>query len=126
MGAQIEAHELTVPVTVNLVAADEAAASEADHEVTEEVVILKAARAQEEARERADLGDIDGARGLLRDAAKDLREAAPGSPRADELDRQAAEMDEHVDLLASGRLDRLTAKKMRYQSRDRRNRRDPS
>ena len=88
--------------------------------------MLKSARAQDEARERADLGDIEGARGLLRDAAKDLREAAPGSPRADELDRQAAEMDEHVDLLASGRLDRLAAKKMWYQSRDRRNRRDPS
>jgi Ca-activated chloride channel family protein len=123
MGAQIVAHELTVPVTVNLVAADEAAASGADHEVTEEVVILKAARAQTEARDRATAGDIDGARGLLRDAAKQLRASAPASARPDELDRQADEMEEHLGLLEAGSFDPMTSKKMRYQSRERQKRR---
>jgi hypothetical protein len=42
----IAAHELTIPLTVNLVSAGEAAAAGSDAEVTEEVVILKVARAQ--------------------------------------------------------------------------------
>jgi hypothetical protein len=58
---QIASHEVTIPITVNLVSADEAAAAEADHEVTEEVVVLMSARAQEQAREHADRGESRGA-----------------------------------------------------------------
>jgi len=43
---------------VNLVSADEAAAAGHDAEVTEEVAILTAAGAQEEALKRADQGDF--------------------------------------------------------------------
>jgi len=50
VGEEIAAHELTLPTTVNMVSADEAAAGKADMEVLEEVLVLKAARAQEEAR----------------------------------------------------------------------------
>jgi len=101
VGAEVAAHELTLPITVNLVSADEAAAAQADNEVTEEVVILKAARAQEEARSRAEQGDIEGARTLLRETAKKLRKVAPGSDRSAELEQQANEMEEHEQRIQS-------------------------
>ena len=82
VGEEIAAHELHVPVLVNLVSADEAAAVAPDAEVVEEIVILKSARAQEEARELAQDGRIDDARALLEERAKDLREIAPRSSRA--------------------------------------------
>jgi hypothetical protein len=47
-----------MPLVVNLVSADEAAAQTPDAEVVEEVVILQAARAQEQAREPADSGEF--------------------------------------------------------------------
>jgi hypothetical protein len=40
VGAEVKAHEVKIPVTVNLVSADEAAAAAIDHEVTEEVWLL--------------------------------------------------------------------------------------
>ena len=58
VGEEIAAHELSIPVTVNMVSSDEAAAAGTDHEVTEEVVVLRAARAQDEAHRRADQGDF--------------------------------------------------------------------
>ena len=85
VGATIEAHTLTLPITVNLVSADEAAAQTADAEVTEEVVVLLSARAQEEARTLADRGDFEGAKERLSSAAAELRKTAEGSARADEL-----------------------------------------
>jgi Ca-activated chloride channel homolog len=126
VGAQVAANKLTMPVTVNLVSADETAAAQADHEVIEEVVILRSARAQEEARERAQTGDLDGAKGLLRQAAGDLRKAAPGSPRAAELEQQADEMGEHLRSLDAGSFDAATSKRMKFQSRTHhRKRREP-
>ena len=126
VGVEIAAHELTLPITVNLVSANEAAAAQADNEVTEEVVILKAARAQEEARSRAEQGDIDGARTLLRQTAESLRKVAPSSKRASELEEQAAEMEEHEQRIQSlGLMDPMTSKSMRYESRGRQRKRRP-
>ena len=89
VGAAVEAHTLTLPITVNLVSADEAAAQTPDTEVTEEVVVLLSARAQEEARTLADRGDFEGAKERLSSAAAELRKTAEGSARADELLAQA-------------------------------------
>ena len=58
-------HEVTMPLTVNLVSADEAAARAPEGEVVEEVVILKAARAQEQAREHADRVEFEQAQKIL-------------------------------------------------------------
>jgi len=119
VGAEIAAHELTMPITANLVSADEAAKAEADAEVTEEVAVLKAARAQEEARIRAYEGDLEGAQKLLRSAAEDLRRIAPGSAKAEELLAQAEEADSYGAMMAQGPLDLSAMKKMRYSSRQR-------
>jgi hypothetical protein len=77
VGEQIAAHELTLPVTVNLISADEAAAVEADHEVTEGVVVLMSACAQEQAREHADRGEFDAVTKVLGAAASELRRMTP-------------------------------------------------
>jgi Ca-activated chloride channel family protein len=125
VGPEVAAHEVTVPVSVNLVSSDEAAAAGPDHEVTEEVVILKAARAQDEARARADAGDLDGAKRLLRSTASRLRRAASSSSRAGELERQAEELESNVRSFdEDGYMSALEAKRMHYQSRARRRRRD--
>jgi hypothetical protein len=76
LGEQIAAHSRRIPLVVNAVTADEARAAEADPEVVEEVLVLKAARAQREAILRADAGDFDGARSVLAGAADDLRQSA--------------------------------------------------
>src|SRR5207244_4323867 len=59
VGEEVAMHEVSVPVTVNLVSADEAAAADADAEVTEEVLVLRAARAEREAMKLADEGRFD-------------------------------------------------------------------
>jgi hypothetical protein len=65
VGEEIASPELTLPVLVNLVSAHEAAGAVRDAEVLEEVVILKAARAQEPAWALADDGRFDAAEQLL-------------------------------------------------------------
>jgi Ca-activated chloride channel family protein len=114
VGPQIAAHELTLPVTVHLVSADEA--TEVDTEVTEEVVILKAARAQDEARRRAERGELEEAKRLLERAASELRGAASGSSRSDELLLQAKQAEHHAAEMAGGGLDALSLKQMKFQS----------
>ncbi len=100
VGESVEAREVTIPVTVNLVSADEAAAAEVDHEVVEEAVLLASARARKKARDLADSGDFDGARETLESVALDLRDLAPTSERADELLHDAAMLDVHSDSMA--------------------------
>ncbi len=128
LGEEVAMHETTIPLTVNLVSADEAAAAEVDHEVTEEVVVLKAARAQEQAREHADRGEFEIARKLLSEAADELRELAPGSAQADELLSTAENLSANASTMAPEMWDLRARKQMHYQSRgtsQRRKRRDP-
>ena len=82
--------ELTVPVVVNAVSADDAAASVPDAEVTEEVTVLLSAGAQDEARDLADAGRFDEAQHRLHVAADRLRLVSAGSPCAEELERGEA------------------------------------
>jgi Ca-activated chloride channel family protein len=106
-GKQIAQHEISVPVTVNLVSADEAAAAEADHEVVEQVTILMAARARKEAREFADRGDYDGAAERLRPYAMELR--ALGSPAAT---LEAELLEEHIGGFGARTYDSSMRKRM--------------
>ncbi|HET9723163.1 MAG TPA: VWA domain-containing protein, partial [Actinomycetota bacterium] len=89
VGQEVAHHQVRIPLTVNLVSADEAAATSPDAEVTEEVVILSSAQAGRQARELADRGDYEGAERTLRDAVEELSATAEGSARADELLEQA-------------------------------------
>lgn len=117
LGEQIESHEVTFPLMVNRVSADDPGVHAVDRDVTDEVTILKAAKAQAAALEALDRGDFDGARALLDEAADALERTAPGSPLEDSLREQARSMRERtatLDPAAYGTMDR---KAMRYDER---------
>jgi Ca-activated chloride channel homolog len=113
VGNDIAAHELHVPVLVNLVSADQAAAVAPDA-VVEEIVVLKSARAQEKARSLAQDGRFDEASALLAERANDLRRIAPTSTRARLLLEQADEMEAFGDSMAPDAFDPARSKEMRY------------
>jgi hypothetical protein len=77
---------------------------------------LASARAQDEARERAQRGDFDGARDVLKRAADDLRAIAPKSGRAEELLEQAEQTEQHGVAMELGTFNEFNAKAMRYES----------
>ena len=97
VGTDIAAHEVTVPVVVNLVNADEAAAVDIDSEVTDEVWLLKSARARRDAIDAADAGDWDASRDALGATAASLRMAACDSPHAAPLLAEADLLEAEAD-----------------------------
>jgi Ca-activated chloride channel family protein len=101
VGGQIAAHETSIPVTVNLVSADEAAARELDHEVVDEVVLLQAARARRIAMRQADAGDYKAARDTLATMGNELLRHAPNSRRAAELIEEAARLERHNESMTA-------------------------
>jgi hypothetical protein len=122
VGEQIVMHETTVPVIVNAVSAEDALRAVPDAEVTEEVVILLSARAQDEARDLADRGDFGEAQDRLLHAAKELREVATGSERAEELETQARMFEHRSSSLSAQDYDPFARKQMSYENRLRKQR----
>jgi Ca-activated chloride channel homolog len=113
VGDEVAERTLTVPVAVNLVSADEAAAAGADLEVREEVLVLEAARARDEAVRLADEGDYDAAQQVLAATDSDLR-AAGMHAEADTLD---------AGLVSPAAYSPISRKALRYESTERRRRR---
>jgi Ca-activated chloride channel family protein len=91
-------------------------------EVVEEVLVLRAARAQEAAMRLADQGRFDEARTHLAGAAAELRQAAPASPKAAELLEQADRMEMVQPMMAAAAYDSSTRKQMHYEQRQRKRR----
>jgi Ca-activated chloride channel family protein len=110
-------HELTIPIIVNVAPGDEAAEGPVDPGVTEEVVILEAARAQSDARLAADAGKFDIAQARLDGRASALRAMAETSDRADELLAVADSIDQMVDVVDSQVWDAGSSKTALYSSR---------
>src|SRR5215213_168567 len=81
VGDEVAEHVLTLPIVVNAVSAAEAAAAGPDAEVHEEVLILKAARARDEAIRLADAGDLGAAKSALRFAARSVALSPVASSR---------------------------------------------
>ena len=102
-----------MPVVVNLVSADEAAAAAPDFEVTEEVLVLKAAQARDEAMRLADAGDFDAARRIVLTTQQQLRLAGMHT-EADALD---------ADILAQDTYSPAARKRLSYDANQRRRRR---
>jgi hypothetical protein len=104
---------------VNAVTSEQARAAEADPEVAEEVLVLRAARAQQEAITRADAGDFEGARRVLTGAADDLRlGAALGvAPGGSDLIARAADLDSSSASMSRPAYDSRMRKLLRYRSR---------
>lgn len=117
VGQEVAHHEVRIPLTVNLVSADEAAATSPDAEVTEEVVILSSAQAGKRARELADDGDLEGAQRTLREAARRLSATAQGSARAEELLEQAEFWQTRAMSMAPETYDLLERKRLLYRER---------
>jgi ADP-ribosylglycohydrolase len=115
VGEEIAAHEVTIPIVVNRVSADEANAEHPDNEVIEEVTILRTAEDEKQAREQADRGDYDGAAKRLRESAKRLRDLAPKSQRAYRLEEHAAKLEGYEQRISSGMHDRSSSKAMLYE-----------
>jgi Ca-activated chloride channel homolog len=127
LGEQIAAHSRRIPLVVNAVTADEARAAEADPEVVEEVLVLKAARAQREAIQRADAGDFEGARSLLAGTADELRQSASlsGAARSAELLTQAEDLESSSASMTRPDYDSRARKLLRYRSHEGGRRRSP-
>ena len=84
IGDPVEMHEVTIPIHVNVVEADEAAGAEADREVVDEVLILKAADDRKRASDLADVGRYDEAAEILDVRGRRMRgrcRVRPGPPR---------------------------------------------
>lgn len=127
MGEPVASHQATVPLTVNAVSADEAAAATADPDVTDEVVVLTAARATGEARQLADGGDDEAAARVLREAATELRAVAPRSDRSASLMRQADILEHTVGELHANVYGPASSKRLHYGANElKRNRRPRS
>ncbi|MBW3659767.1 MAG: VWA domain-containing protein [Actinobacteria bacterium] len=116
VGDTVEQHEVTYPLMVNLVSADEAATAIADPDVTEEVTVLLAAKATEDARRLADEGDFDAARALLDDTTTTLRAMAASSDRGEQLRKKADDLEATAEFLAPGVHDAMNAKRMHYRA----------
>ena len=116
IGDEIAAHEVTLPVVVNVVTAEEAAQAEADHAVVDEVLVLKTAKARDEARRLADAGDFDGGQSLLRASAAELRLSAPNSLKAAELLAEADLLEDVSGAMAAPSYDASTQKRLHYES----------
>jgi Ca-activated chloride channel family protein len=100
-------HTVTLPLTVNLVSADEAAAQDPDARVRHEVLLLEAAKALDEAKRDADEGRFGDAQQRLASSAAVLRAAMPAAP-------MAAEMTAFADKIADGEYDAAERKRWHY------------
>jgi Ca-activated chloride channel family protein len=121
VGERIAEHTLTVPVAVNLVAADETAAAQPDLEVREEVLVLAAAQARREAIRLADKGDLAGAAELLSAQASTLRLAQDAMPSSASL--LAMEADALAEAVAvAARYDASSRKRLHDEAQQRQRR----
>ena len=127
VGDEIAEHTATVPVVANVVSAEEARAVAPDDEVREEVLVLKAARARDEAVRLADEGRHAEASRVLGDAALELRASAPSlrASAAAALDAEAGDLAQAQGSLEPDAYDALARKRLRYRSHDARRGRGP-
>lgn len=122
VGDEIAEHTLSLPLAANLVSADEAAAAAPDLEVQEAVLVLKAARARDEAIRLADGGRHDEARSVLGAVAAELRRDGPalGPECAAALAEEAAALDEAIELASAVHYSAASRKQLHYDSNRRR------
>lgn len=126
VGPEVAAHEITLPLTINLVSADEAADGQPDRDVVEEVLILKAAEEQRRAREEADRGDFSSSQARLLAMSQEIAAAAPGSAREEELRNEATILRNQAQFATEGRWGAASSKAVHYDRfRKRQSRRRP-
>ncbi|MGI8517105.1 MAG: hypothetical protein ACR2ME_02000 [Acidimicrobiia bacterium] len=97
----------------------EAAAALVAATVTEEVVVLEAARARKQARLLADQGDYDAARKLLLEKVEELRSISPNSPLAEIANDDIVQLEHFERRMDLQTYDRTDSKLLWEQSRRR-------
>lgn len=97
----VSQHVTTIPVLVNVVTSDDAAASVPDAQVVDEVTVLYAASAGEQARQLADAGRLDEAERLLADAEQRLRTRADRPDAPEEIKALTAQWGDVRDTVRS-------------------------
>jgi len=115
VGEDVRLHERTIPIAANLGSAAEAAGAKPDLEVTEEVLILRAAKARDEAIRLADAGEHEAAQDLFERTAAELRKH--GGPA---LAREAEALDAEAPLAAPAQYTPANRKHLHYASNQRR------
>ena len=116
VGAEIAQHALSIPVVANCVSAEEAEAVAPDPEVREETLVLRAARARDEAVTLADSGRHSDAQMHVLGLVDELRESG--------LDEEADLLADAAPNLAPDAYDPTVRKHLNYDSwQTRRNRR---
>ena len=123
VGDSVAAHVMTIPLVVNVANPDDAAAAGTDTAVTEEVVILAAAQARDDARRLAEHGDFKTSRATLHGAAKRLRDLAPRSTKSDQLLAEAQRLEDSATFVEPASFGAAASKAMHYQSHQSRRRR---
>lgn len=124
VGDQVAAHEVKLPFMVNVGSPEEAKAAGLDQEVVEEVLILQAAKARDEARKRFDAGDFEGGRATLRQTSDALRKTR-GGPRSKELLAQAEALEQLAGEIDQPTYSPMSSKQLHYQSNQIRRTRRP-
>jgi len=118
VGEEVVSHQTSFPLLVNAVSAEEAAQAAPDPEVTDEVVVLAAARATDRARQLADDGRHEAAAHLLRETVQQLREVAPRSGASEDLLRQAELLENTSDELDTATYSAAMRKRLHYRSHE--------
>jgi len=117
VGEPIEMHQVTIPIHVNVVTADEAEASDADRDIIDEVLIRNAAEDRKRASDLADEGNYDEAAEILEFASENLRRAMIDSNRSDEIQSELQELDYVSAKMRRRDYDMYDKKRMMYESR---------
>ncbi len=117
IGDPVEMHEVTMPIHVNVVEADEAVGAEADREVVDEVLILKAAEDRKRARDLADAGRYDEAADILDVRTRRMGESMVDSTRAADMAIEVDEMRYSTERLQRREYDDYDKKRMLYEER---------
>lgn len=115
----LEMHTRTLPISVNVVPPAEATVETADLSVTEEVVILEAAKARKEARKLAESGDFERARSVLKEQTERLSSIAPSSALFGEATDDIDELERFSQRLEMRTYDQIDSKELWDQSRRR-------
>ncbi len=116
VGDPVEMHEVTIPVHVNVVEADEADGAETDRDVVDEVLILKAAEDRKRATELADAGRYDEAAEILEERSRTIHAAMPDSALAAQMEIELAEMEHTTGRMRRREYDMYDKKRMTYES----------
>ncbi len=117
VGDPIKMHQVTIPIHVNVVTADEADVADDDRDVIDEVLILKAAEDRKRASGLADDGRHDDAAEILESTSQTLRAAMVGSSRSHEMESELQELGYVSGRMRRREYDLYDKKRMMYESR---------